>query len=77
DLGYQALKDKTEAFGFNPKSDLKIPLPVQKSYFPSSDPGIASTMMSAIGQYEVRTSPLMMATVAAAVANQGTQMRPF
>ena len=34
-------------------------------------------MMSAIGQYEVRTSPLMMATVAAAVANQGTQMRPF
>lgn len=77
DLGYQALKDKTEAFGFNPKSDLKIPLPVQNSYFPSSDPGIASTMMSAIGQYEVRTSPLMVATVAAAVANQGTQMRPF
>lgn len=77
DLGHEALKDKAEAFGFNPKSVLKVPLPVQKSYFPTTDPGMASLMMSAIGQYEVRTSPLMMATVAGAVANQGTQVRPF
>ncbi len=77
ELGFQALKEKSEAFGFNPASELKIPLPVQKPAFPSSDPGIPSTMMSAIGQYEVRTSPLMMATVAGAVANQGTQLRPF
>lgn len=77
DLGYEALKQKAEDFGFNPESVLNVPLPVQKSYFPTTDPGLASTMMSSIGQYEVRTSPLMMATVAGAVANQGTQVRPF
>lgn len=77
ELGYQVLKDKTEAFGFNPKTALTVPLPVQKSYFPSSDPGVASTMMTGIGQFEVRTSPLMMASVAGAVANEGTQVRPY
>ncbi len=35
------------------------------------------TAQSAIGQYEVRVTPLQMAMVSAAIANKGTVMRPY
>jgi len=37
----------------------------------------ASTIQSAIGQFDVRATPLQMAMVAAAIANGGTQMKPY
>ena len=57
-------------------SDLSIPLPVSRSVYPAND-GPAQTAMAGIGQQSVRTTPLMMAMVAATVANDGEQMAPY
>lgn len=74
DLGAEALQAQAEAFGFN--SGLEVPLTVTPSLFPAplNEP---QTAQSAIGQYDVRATPLQMALVSAAVANGGTQMTPY
>ncbi len=53
-----------------------MPLPVVASIFPS-DLNEPQTAQSAIGQYDVRATPLEMAMVVAAIANQGTLMKPY
>jgi peptidoglycan glycosyltransferase len=73
-LGDKALRKQAEAFGFN--SGLNIPMPVAGSVFPS-DLNPPETAQSAIGQYNVRATPLQMAMIAAAIANQGTLMTPY
>lgn len=72
-LGGQALRDQAEAFGFG--RDLSIPLPVTPSSVPEdlTPPQVAQ---SAIGQYDVRVTPLQVAMVAAAIANDGVVMEP-
>ncbi|HLS02423.1 MAG TPA: penicillin-binding transpeptidase domain-containing protein, partial [Beutenbergiaceae bacterium] len=74
DFGAEELKEQAEAFGFG--QDLSIPLRVSPSRFgdPQDDAQVA---MSAIGQYDVRTTPLQMAMVSAAVANDGVLMAPY
>ena len=74
DLGADALRAQAEAFGFD--APLNVPMRVAESHFPA-DPDAPQTAMSAIGQYEVRVTPLQMAMVSAAVANGGVQMRPY
>lgn len=74
EFGDDALRDQAEAFGFG--QDLEIPLDVTPSSFPA-DPDDAQTAMSAIGQYDVRVTPLQMAMVSAAVANDGELMQPY
>lgn len=69
-----ALADVTERFGFG--ESLKIPLSVTPSTFPQ-DMDAAQLAMSAIGQFEVQVTPLQMAMVAAAIANDGTMMQPY
>jgi peptidoglycan glycosyltransferase len=73
ELGDDALRRQAEAFGFG--RELEVPLPVTPSIFPA-DPDPAQTAMSAIGQFDVRATPLQMAMVSAAVANRGELMRP-
>ncbi|ROS75574.1 penicillin-binding protein 2 [Cellulomonas sp. PhB143] len=77
-LGDDALRDQAEAFGFDQK--LSIPLTVTPSRFPPDDDKGASsparTALSAIGQGDVRATPLQMAMVSAAIANDGTLMSP-
>ncbi|GMA35688.1 penicillin-binding transpeptidase domain-containing protein [Demequina litorisediminis] len=73
-LGWSVIERKAEEFGFTDKID--IPLSVTASRLPS-DPDDAQTAMSAIGQYDVRSTPLQMAMVAAAIANDGTLMTPY
>ena len=74
DLGASAIKDQAAKFGFG--KDLTIPLRVTPSSTGPMDnpPQIAFT---AIGQQDVRVTPLQMAMVAAGVANGGSVMRPY
>lgn len=74
-LGEQALREQAEAFGIG-DSSLEIPVGVAPSVFPSelSPPSLAQT---AIGQFDLRVTPLQMAMVAAGVANDGVVMTPY
>lgn len=73
DLGGEALRDQAEAFGFG--QDLRIPLRVTPSSVPE-ELNAPQTAQSAIGQYDVRVTPLQMAMVAAAIGNGGVVMEP-
>ncbi|WP_169164133.1 peptidoglycan D,D-transpeptidase FtsI family protein [Cellulomonas taurus] len=74
-LGDDAIRDQAEKFGFGDDS-LDIPMPVATSTYPA-DPNAAQTALTAIGQESVRSTPLQMAMVAAAIANGGELMRPY
>jgi peptidoglycan glycosyltransferase len=74
DLGDDALREQAERFGFG--APLSVPLRVTPSRFPE-DPDQPQTALSAIGQHDVRATPLQMAMVSAAIANGGEQMAPF
>jgi peptidoglycan glycosyltransferase len=74
ELGQDEMAAQAEAFGFG--QDLTIPLAVTPSRFPE-DMNDAQLATSAIGQYSVTTTPLQMAMVAAAIANDGELMRPY
>ncbi|GHS85816.1 cell division protein FtsI [Actinomycetota bacterium] len=76
DLGDDAIRDQAEKFGFDDTS-LTIPMSVAASTFPDSTINAPNTALSAIGQYSVRSTPLQMAMVAAAIANDGTLMTPY
>ncbi|HEY2831497.1 MAG TPA: penicillin-binding protein 2 [Sporichthyaceae bacterium] len=73
-LGQDALRRQAEAFGFG--ESLAVPMPVARSVFPSNL-NAPQTAQSAIGQFDVRATPLQMAMVAAAIANQGVLMAPY
>lgn len=74
DLGDDALREQAEAFGF--AQALSVPMRVTESSFPA-DPDAPQTALSAIGQYEVRVTPLQVAMLSAAVANDGVLQRPY
>ncbi|MCK9893196.1 penicillin-binding protein 2 [Frankia sp. AgB32] len=75
DLGGDALRQQAQAFGFD-STFPGFPLQQARSVFPATLDG-AQTAQSAIGQYNVRVTPLQMAAVAAAIANGGTEMKPY
>ncbi|WP_058234642.1 peptidoglycan D,D-transpeptidase FtsI family protein [Devriesea agamarum] len=72
-LGDQALTNEAKSFGFG--QALKIPLGVTPS---SIGTGLNQSQlaMSSIGQYEDRVTPLQVAMISAAVANDGVVMKP-
>jgi peptidoglycan glycosyltransferase len=78
DLSGPTLATEANAFGFNKTPPLDLPA-VAQSFFPAGDsfihdqPGLAK---SAIGQENVAATPLQMALVASAIANNGVIMRP-
>jgi peptidoglycan glycosyltransferase len=74
DLGDAALRRQALLFGFN--RPMSIPLPVVPSIYPP-DLNAPQTAQSAIGQYDVRATPMQMAMVAAGIANQGVVMKPY
>jgi len=75
DLGRDKLRAQAEKFGFN-NAQIDIPIRAVPSYYPkgSSPDG---TAMDAIGQHDTRATPLQMAMVAAAIANNGSLMQPY
>ncbi|HQY34044.1 MAG TPA: penicillin-binding transpeptidase domain-containing protein [Actinotalea sp.] len=76
DLGADALREQAEAFGFD--TPLDVPMTVTESHFPDAEAIDApQTAIAAIGQYDVRVTPLQMAMVSAAIANGGEQMAPY
>jgi peptidoglycan glycosyltransferase len=75
ELGGEALREQAEKFGFN-QHYLDDIGPQAISTFPQ-DATEPEAGQSAIGQFEVRASPLQMAMVAAGIANQGVVMKPY
>ena len=75
DLGGAALNAMAEKFGMN-NPNLTVPLPVAQSNYviPAS---LALTAFSAIGQYSDTVTPMQEAMFAAAIANNGTLMKPY
>lgn len=74
-LGADALRKQAEAFGFN-DPHLDLPTRAAASVFPSTlnNP---QTAQSAIGQFDVRMTPLEAAMIAAAIANHGKLETPY
>lgn len=86
-LGADKIKEKAKAFGFGDE-DLTVgrldeggiaTAASQTGEIKNPDGGDdpAALAQSAIGQFDVRMSPLEGAMIAAAVANNGSQMRPY
>ncbi len=73
-VGADALRQQASAFGFG--EPLSVPMKVTPSSVPAdlNQPQLAQ---SAIGQYDVRVTPLQVAMVAAGVANHGSVMKPY
>ena len=74
-LGADKVRKQARAFGFG-DTTLRLPQLVADSVYPD-DLTKAQEAQSAIGQYDVRVTPLQMAMVAAGVANDGRVMRPY
>jgi penicillin-binding protein A len=74
DLGGDALRTQAEKFGYGskPMHDLNA----ATSQFPAN-PDAAQTALSAIGQFDVRSTPLQVAMISAAIANGGIVMEPY
>jgi penicillin-binding protein A len=75
DLGRDALAEQASAFGFG-QEYLQGLGGQATSVFPE-DLNEPNTALSAIGQFEVRATPLQMAQVVATIANNGQGMRPY
>ncbi len=74
-LGSATLKSMAEKYGMN-DPNLKLPTPVAASNFPL-EPDKATTALSAIGQKDDTVTPLQEAMFSAAIANNGTLMKPY
>jgi peptidoglycan glycosyltransferase len=74
-VGANALNDMAQKFGMN-TTRLKIPLPVAQSNY-VIPPSQALTAFSAIGQFSDTVTPLQEAMLSAAIANNGTLMKPY
>ena len=73
DLGDRILIEQAEAFGFNRSPPYE--LDVVRSAIPQQL-DVPATAQSAIGQRDVRATPMQMALVAGAIATDGQLMRP-
>ncbi len=79
EIGGDQLTKTAEAFGFNQVVPFDLPNGA-RSIFPTADQFFQDTpklAQSAIGQNDVQATPLQMALVAAAVANDGSIMTPY
>lgn len=72
-LGDDVLRRQAQKFGFG--DTVEMPMETEPSVFPS-EVNEPQTAFSAIGQFDVRATPIQMAMVAAGVANNGMVMNP-
>jgi peptidoglycan glycosyltransferase len=80
DLGGERLVDMAQRFGLNERPNayqIKDPTVAISRIPEASELDKPAEAQSAIGQRDVRVSPLQMAEVAATVANEGKRMSPF
>ncbi|NED95438.1 penicillin-binding protein 2 [Phytoactinopolyspora alkaliphila] len=76
ELGDEALRDQAQRFGFNAQPLTNNDMNAATSRFPD-ELDAPQTVLSAIGQYDVRATPLQIAMVSAAIANDGVLMEPY
>lgn len=74
DLGKDKMLAEAKKFGFD--SEQFVPVRAVPSNFPEQM-NLPSTALSSIGQFETAATPLQMAMVASAVANDGKLMKPY
>ncbi|WP_338698443.1 penicillin-binding protein 2 [Streptomyces sp. Q6] len=74
DMGVDTMREEAEKFGFN--EEQFVPVRANASVF-SKDMDPSQTALSSIGQYNTAATPLQMAMVASAIANDGTLMKPY
>ncbi|MFI6350954.1 peptidoglycan D,D-transpeptidase FtsI family protein [Streptomyces sp. NPDC050560] len=74
DLGQKKMQEEAEKFGFN--SEEFTPVRSNASNF-DKDMNVSQTALSSIGQFDTTATPLQMAMVASAIANDGTLMKPY
>ena len=72
-LGEERIRSQAELMGFG--RELEVPLSVTPSIYPT---GLEQSQLAltGFGQFDVRVTPMQMAMVSAAIANQGVLMRP-
>ncbi|MFF3390810.1 peptidoglycan D,D-transpeptidase FtsI family protein [Streptomyces sp. NPDC002669] len=73
DLGNQKMIDQADKFGFN--EEIYTPVRADASVYPKDNR--PQNAMAGIGQASNRATPLQMAMVAAAIANDGKLMQPY
>ncbi|MEU3280278.1 penicillin-binding transpeptidase domain-containing protein [Streptomyces antibioticus] len=73
-VGNDGMIEQAEKFGFNDK-ELDTPVRAAESIYPEDN--APQNAMDGIGQASNRATPLQMAMVAAAVANDGKLMKPY
>ncbi|MCZ4118067.1 peptidoglycan D,D-transpeptidase FtsI family protein [Streptomyces sp. H39-S7] len=73
-LGKDKMREQAEKFGFN--KEIMTPVRADASVY-SKEMDAPSNALSAIGQYNTAATPLQMAMVAAAIANDGKLMQPY
>ncbi|MCX4907188.1 penicillin-binding protein 2 [Streptomyces sp. NBC_00878] len=74
DVGREDMLEEAKKFGFN--AEQFIPVRSSASNFPEKMDR-PQTALSSIGQFETATTPLQMAMVTAAIANDGKLMKPY
>jgi penicillin-binding protein A len=76
-LGQAKLRTMAERFGFNKPFHVEPGMDSANANYPAKPLGGDDLARSGIGQGDVTATPLQMAMVAQAVANDGTQMKPY
>lgn len=74
EIGADALRDQAAKFGVG--DQLSIPMRVTPSSVPAKL-NLPQLAQSAVGQYDVRVTPLQVAMMSAGVANHGIVMKPY
>lgn len=75
EIGDDALREQAARFGIG--DSLRIPMQAARSSFPSESLSPDVLAQSAIGQRDVRLTPLQVAMISAAIANRGVVMQPY
>ncbi|AZS86140.1 penicillin-binding protein 2 [Streptomyces griseoviridis] len=74
DLGKDKMLEEAKKFGFD--AEHFTPVRSSASVF-SDDMNVSQTALSSIGQFNTAATPLQMAMVASAIANNGSLMKPY
>ena len=75
-LGPEIMVERAEAFGFNEAPPIDLPAPATSVFPTDFEQNLPALAQSSIGQNDVQATPLQMALVAAAIANDGVIMTP-
>jgi peptidoglycan glycosyltransferase len=76
ETGPEAMIRTAEAFGFNQEVPIDLTRPATSRFPTDFERNLPALAQSAIGQNDVSATPLQMAMVAAAIANDGQLMKP-